>query len=199
MLCFSPFYPSWPCMFKYSYFCHWRKTLLFLSKCSIMLNGLETVSKWTEPNWTKGSRQQLTSHEQRWMGTHNIQNISSAYKKNPLSPTKFWEEEISKFIKDLITIIKLLSLEKFYFKTNNIFERKYKYVHSISILNILLKQFLNVIITALRLIGFFPVHPRHYGSSSVNSCGTEIPKISTFFSNSMSSLWSHGLWHRMVC
>lgn len=109
---------------------------------------------WTEPNWTKGSRQQLTSHEQRWMGTHNIQNISWAYKKTPLSPTKFWKEEISKFIKDLITTIKLLHLEKFYFKTNNIFERKYKYVHRISILNILLKEFLNVIITAFRLSGF---------------------------------------------
>ena len=40
-----------------------------------MLNGLEAVSKGTEPNWTEPPRQQLMTHEQRWRGTTIIQNI----------------------------------------------------------------------------------------------------------------------------
>ena len=58
-----------------------------------MFNGLEAVSKWTEPNWTEASRQQLMSHEQQCDGNPHYTKYITV-QQNPLSPTKFCEEHI---------------------------------------------------------------------------------------------------------
>lgn len=68
-----------------------KKDITFLSKCSLMLNGLEAVSKWAEPKWTEASRQQLMTHEQRGKGNPHYTKYMVIVQENPLSPTKFQE------------------------------------------------------------------------------------------------------------
>jgi len=54
----------------------------------------------------------------------------------------------------VVIIINLLELEKYDLGMNNMYECKYKYVHSISTVKILLKLFLNVIIINCGFSGF---------------------------------------------